>query len=131
MRKISAEILLKARADPDAANCDGERPLHFAAKNGHPEVAKVLLEYGAKTNLKSSKGQTPLELCEKVAVEKAQSGDSDRFQELLNILKPAAKDRPAGFSIALLQKHEQSPQGAYCSMLEEVVCPKASALVGA
>jgi ankyrin repeat protein len=129
--KICAEILLKARADPDAANCDGERPLHFAVKYGHPEVAKVLLEYGAATNLRSRNRQTPLELCEQVAVEKAQSGDSHRFQELLNVLKQAAKDRPADFSKALLQKHEQSPQGAYASMLEKVVGPNLSAWVGA
>ena len=87
MRKMCAEILLKARADPDAANFDGERPLHYAAKYGHPEVAKVLLEYGAARNLRSRKGQTPLELCEQVAVAKTQSGVSDRFQELLHILK--------------------------------------------
>jgi ankyrin repeat protein len=123
--------LLKARADPDAANCDGERPLHFAVKYGHPEIAKVLLEYGAATNLRSRNRQTPLELCEQVAVERAQSGDSDLFQKLLNILKQAAKDGPVSFSTALLQKHEQSPQGAYASMLEEVVGPNLSAWVGA
>jgi hypothetical protein len=125
-RKMCAEILLKSRADPDAANCDGERPLHFAAKYGYPEVAKVLLEYGAATNLRSRNRQTPLELCEKLAVEKAHSGDSDRFHELLNILKQA----PAGFSTDLVQKHEQSPQGAYASMLVEVAGPNVPALVG-
>jgi ankyrin repeat protein len=52
MRKISAEILLKARADPDAANCDGKRPLHFAAKNGHPEIAKSTVQ---KQTLKVAK----------------------------------------------------------------------------
>jgi|LauGreDrversion2_3_1035106.scaffolds.fasta_scaffold342850_1 ankyrin repeat protein len=51
MRKISAEILLKARADPDAANF-GKRPLHFAAKNGHPEIAKSTVQ---KQTLKVAK----------------------------------------------------------------------------
>jgi ankyrin repeat protein len=120
-RQRCAEILLKARADPDAANCDGECPLHFAVKYVHPEVAKVLLEYGAATHHRNRNRQTPLDLCEQAVVENAQSGDSDLFQELLNILKQAAKDRPAGFSTKLLQKHEQSPQGAFSPMLEVVL----------
>jgi hypothetical protein len=66
---MCAEILLKARADPDAANFDGERPLHYAAKCGHLEVAKVLLEYGAATHLRSRHRKTPLDLCQKIAVE--------------------------------------------------------------
>jgi hypothetical protein len=78
---------------------------HFAMRYGHPEIAKVLLECGAATNLRSINRQTPLKLCEQVAV--------------------------AGFSTALLQKHEQSPQGAYASMLEEVVGPNLSPWVGA
>jgi ankyrin repeat protein len=129
-RKMCAEMLLGARADPDAANCYGERPLHWSVKHGHPEVAKVLLEHGAATNLRSRNRQTPLELCQQLAVENAQSGDSDLFQELLDILKHAAKDRPAGFSTELLQKHEQSPQGAFYPMLVEVVGPNVSAPVG-
>jgi ankyrin repeat protein len=129
-RQRCAEILLNARADPDAANYDGECPLHFAVKYGHPEVAKVLLEYGAATNLRSRNRRTPLDLCQQLAVENAQSGDSDLFQELLDILKHAAKDRPAGFSTELLQKHEQSPQGAFYPMLVEVVGPNVSAPVG-
>jgi ankyrin repeat protein len=122
-RKMCAEILLEAGAKTDAANCDGELPLHYAVKYGHPEIAKVLLKYCAATNLRRRNRQkkTPLDLCQHFAVEKAQSGDSDLFQELLNILKQAANDRPAGFSKDLLQKHEQSPQGAFSPMLEVVV----------
>ena len=33
-------------------NDDGESPLHLACKNGHLEVAQLLLKYGAKVDHK-------------------------------------------------------------------------------
>jgi ankyrin repeat protein len=36
-----------------------EGPLHAAAKKGHAEVCKILIELGAEINLKNKAGKTP------------------------------------------------------------------------
>jgi hypothetical protein len=38
----------------------GETPLHWAAKNGHVEIARVLLQNGAEVNVRNNYGNTPL-----------------------------------------------------------------------
>jgi hypothetical protein len=38
----------------------GETPLHWAALNGHIEIARLLLQNGAEVNVKSDGGNTPL-----------------------------------------------------------------------
>lgn len=40
--------LLEKSADPEIQNESGNTALHYACLNGHPEVARVLLKYGAK-----------------------------------------------------------------------------------
>ena len=41
--------------DQSGQHCCGVTPLHDAAENGHLDVVKLLLSYGASTNLKDSK----------------------------------------------------------------------------
>ena len=41
------ELLLENGADPLAENRTGMSPLYIASRNGHKEVVKVLLKYGA------------------------------------------------------------------------------------
>ena len=41
---------------------NGYKPLHWAARMGHSEVASVLLAAGAKHNSKERVGNTPLHL---------------------------------------------------------------------
>jgi ankyrin repeat protein len=48
-----AERLLKAGAELDAKNEDGNTPLVIAAERGHLEVAKVLIEHKADINAKA------------------------------------------------------------------------------
>ena len=36
--------------------------LHYAAKNGHTEVGKILIDHGATVNMQNKKGATPLQL---------------------------------------------------------------------
>ena len=50
-----AEILIQNGAIVDAKDKDAKTPLHYAAQNGEIglEIAKVLLDHGAKTNAKS------------------------------------------------------------------------------
>ena len=41
--------------DQSGQHCCGVTPLHDAAENGHLDVVKLLLSYGASINLKDSK----------------------------------------------------------------------------
>ena len=52
------ELLLKAGSDVNdqsGEHCYGVSPLHDAAENGHLDVVKVLLKYGASLNLRDSR----------------------------------------------------------------------------
>jgi hypothetical protein len=41
-------------------------PLHVAAREGHLETVKILIQYGADKNLKTSDGSTPLDLAKEM-----------------------------------------------------------------
>lgn len=43
-------------------NQNGYTPLHIAAKKNQMEIATVLLQYGAETNILTKQGVTPLHL---------------------------------------------------------------------
>lgn len=58
----SADILLDAGADPDAADDDGDTPLTLAARFGAYGIVWSLLEHGADPALPGSTGQTALEI---------------------------------------------------------------------
>jgi len=51
--------------DVNARESDGETPLHQAAYYGHLEVAKLLLEHGARRHIKNNEDETPLDLARK------------------------------------------------------------------
>jgi ankyrin repeat protein len=40
----------------------GSTALHFAASEGHPEVARMLLEFKAEVNSRNEDGSTPITL---------------------------------------------------------------------
>ncbi|MFM2124238.1 MAG: hypothetical protein RL328_689, partial [Acidobacteriota bacterium] len=54
--------LLKAGANPKAANREGATPLWIASVNGHPGIIQSLLNAGADANEKLPLGRTPLML---------------------------------------------------------------------
>jgi uncharacterized protein len=59
----SAELLLRAGADPNyRGDISRTTVLGFAASQGAPECAKVLLRYGAELNATNEDGDTPLAL---------------------------------------------------------------------
>ncbi|HMW02811.1 MAG TPA: ankyrin repeat domain-containing protein, partial [Acidobacteriota bacterium] len=49
-------------ADVNCPDNEGNTPLHFAAKGKNLKNVKILLDHGAKTNLKNKLGETPLDL---------------------------------------------------------------------
>ncbi|KAI0438824.1 ankyrin [Xylaria telfairii] len=61
--------------DPNAQGDSGETPLHDAVGRNAEAVVRVLLEYGARTDIKNKHGKTPLRL--------AREQDLDRLFDLL------------------------------------------------
>ena len=53
-------LLIKHRADVNAAHKHGGTALMIAAYNGHPRAAKLLIDSGADVNAKDKSGWTPL-----------------------------------------------------------------------
>ena len=41
---------------------DGSTPLHLAAEKGYPEIVQLLIDHGARFNVKNAVGKTPLEV---------------------------------------------------------------------
>lgn len=56
------EFLLGNGAEVDTRNIDKETPLIDAVENGHLEVVKLLLKFGANPRLSNSRGDEPYEL---------------------------------------------------------------------
>ena len=77
------EILLKHSANIDAANANGDQPLHLASLKGHLKTVKLLLSHGAHTNAVNKQGQTPLH--------KASNGEKDSPELCQLLLKHDAK----------------------------------------
>ncbi|PKK42212.1 hypothetical protein CI102_14193, partial [Trichoderma harzianum] len=53
------KILLLYHAVIDARDCNGETPLHIAARKGRINVINLLLEFKANIHLRSKKEETP------------------------------------------------------------------------
>ena len=70
--------LINAGEDVNAANAEGDTPLHYAASNGHKDILKILLQAGAAVNAANADGETPLH-------DAVRYGDKD----ILNILLQA------------------------------------------
>jgi uncharacterized protein len=60
-----AEALLRAGADPNAAQHGGWTPLHEAAHHGYLALAELLLAHGADPRAASDDSSTPLQMAER------------------------------------------------------------------
>lgn len=56
------KLTLERTPDLDVQECNQETPLHYACFRGEPETARLLLDHGAKVNVKNYQGETPLHL---------------------------------------------------------------------
>lgn len=45
----------------DSRNNDGQTPLHLACQEGHLDVVRILISYGASLQLRDNEGRTPLD----------------------------------------------------------------------
>jgi len=54
------ELIIAAGAEIDAADNDGDTPLHVAALNGHVGTVKLLLSHGADMHKRGQLGSTAL-----------------------------------------------------------------------
>ena len=90
------EELLKAGADPNKmSTTDGFRALDLAARNGHNEVVKTLIQAGAKVRKKNMRGRTALNeaaLCE-VSIAISQGHQELVLNFLEKVPSPAKKGK--------------------------------------
>lgn len=56
----TCKMLLQKGASVDEVQRDGSTPLHGAAYFGHAQVVTLLLQHGARTNLRNNWGNTSL-----------------------------------------------------------------------
>lgn len=56
------KALIKAGADPNATDPEGNTPFHLLASYHHPELAPLLLKASADPQAKNHAGQTPMDL---------------------------------------------------------------------
>ena len=62
-RRLEAvKVALELGIDPNAANADGNTALHFVVGKGYDRIVKLLVEKGARLDMKNAKGQTPLDV---------------------------------------------------------------------
>ncbi len=94
------ELLLKAGADPNAAQAEGETVLMTAARTGIPAAVKTLLAYGADVNAKESwRGQTALMWA-------AAEGHAEALQALLEAGAQVNARSTAGWTALLFAARE-------------------------
>ena len=59
------EAVIAAGAAVDGRDDTGNTALHWAAYKGFPEVARLLVSYGANAARKNAQGQTPVQVAER------------------------------------------------------------------
>ena len=58
------ELLLQKGEDVNAANEQGNTPLHYAVATNNADMARLLLKYGADMNAENTKGWSPLKIAQ-------------------------------------------------------------------
>lgn len=79
---------LQLGADMHMQDVNGETALHYAAENGHPQIVKTLLRYGANDKIRNRRGLTPLE-----SSMKRKRGQHQQVVQALRTAAPIEKRR--------------------------------------
>ena len=93
----------------NARNNNGETPLHWAAQEGHTEIARALITAGAKVNLADNYGRTPLNLA-------ALHGHT----ETVEILRAAQNTPSAAAAAGGVEETKAEPAELSMEMTQEV-----------
>ena len=59
-------LLLRHRADPNAADSDGDTALMKAAYGGYSEVVELLMSHGADVDIRNNENMTALEIAQEM-----------------------------------------------------------------
>lgn len=64
------EVLLRAKANINAADQQGNTPLHYACSSKNHHLVPLLLRWTAKTSLKNKDGETPMDIAKRLRFNK-------------------------------------------------------------
>lgn len=106
----AAEVLLKAGADYDIVNGEGDYPFHTAAKQGHLDIIRLLMSYQADAYQRNIAGKTPSEIaiaCNTPAIARFIE-DEDRHERRALLKRMAQLE----FDVARLQATVKAMQPA-------------------
>jgi ankyrin repeat protein len=104
-RTEAIQILLKAGANPNFQNRQGDGPLSMAVRWGGPQIVELLLKAGAEVNIRNASGITPLnELAQLTGY--YNKSDRNRIAELLlqNGADPSIADNQGNTALSLASK---------------------------
>jgi Ankyrin repeats (3 copies)/Ankyrin repeats (many copies) len=78
--ELSTMLIKQHKADVNAANDAGWRPLHYATKYGEIELACLLIDHGADINAKNSMGESPLNVVKDDSMVSALLKHKEKFE---------------------------------------------------
>ncbi len=89
----SARLALDAGADVNAANNNGLTALHYAAQSGLDSVVSLLVQRGARIDVKEKQGRTPIDMALGVGGRGRAGGPPPVYQKTAELLKRLAAER--------------------------------------
>jgi ankyrin repeat protein len=114
----SADLLIRAGADVNAANDLKVTPLSLACLNGSAPLVQSLLKAGADANLAIATGETPLLTC-------ARSGSVDAVNALLAAGANPNTSEPLGGQTPLMWATAEGHTGVVQALIDKGADPKA------
>ena len=103
-----AETLLKNGENVNAANEQGNTPLHYAVATNNADMARLLLQYGADMNAENTKGWSPLKIAQ-----------TKNVAEVTEVLMEKLK-QPAVAEVKAVKETAQNAAPKVAAVVEEV-----------